>query len=269
MKKQIGIFFVIISAVAIFMSLGMTGIFFTNSKEPVMAPGMVITASNLYGVITIRAGEKNTRNYSWDGGSKTVRLYARPSRWYGSLGIYHPGGGRDVHLVVDEGMLHFCSMQEAKEWLLLNENQKDWVCSSNGLVVGWYKTQKPQSDYWAVIVEVWQIYINGRLPVNFEYGENSRLSITGYEEIPEEFSPVNLTLSFPRKINGRVFSGWVQDRMIERKIAVQEVEHVIARGKRYTKNSIPHGWTFYSLHKSSSFLMVGLDENGRVIWINN
>ena len=77
-------------------------------KELVMAPGMVIEATNSNGTVSIRAEDELKRIYFWDNKSKSVKLRPRWKRWYGSLGAYSPGGGLRVHAVVEEGQQHFC-----------------------------------------------------------------------------------------------------------------------------------------------------------------
>ena len=64
------------------------------SAEIVMTPGMQITAHTEKGEITIRAGDGFERFYTWDGATRSVKLWPRKTRWYGSLGIYYPGPGQ-------------------------------------------------------------------------------------------------------------------------------------------------------------------------------
>ena len=66
----------------------------TGKVETVMTPGMKITALTSNGEITILASKDYERSYTWDGETRSVKLGARKSRWYGKLGIYYPGPGQ-------------------------------------------------------------------------------------------------------------------------------------------------------------------------------
>src|SRR5216684_1682403 len=64
------------------------------SNEMVMSPGMSVKATTQEGEITITAGKDFNRSYTWDGGTRSVSLWPRWERWYGSLGAYYPGAGQ-------------------------------------------------------------------------------------------------------------------------------------------------------------------------------
>lgn len=112
-------------------------------NELVMNQGMVIEATNDRGTIIIEAGKDLERIYAWDDRRTKVSMWARKKRWLGSLGIYNPQGGREVHTVVEEGQQHFCSEEEALEWLAWQDKRFHYVYTSDGLVVGWYTSQGP------------------------------------------------------------------------------------------------------------------------------
>ena len=238
-------------------------------NESVMTKGMVIEASNIFGRIRIEAGEGTRRMFSWDGGSESVRLMKRGSRWYGSLGLYHPGGNPSVHLVVDEGQQHFCSENEANEWLLFRRDRMNWACSSNGLVVGWYKTKKPDRDYWAVIVEVWQVYIKGQMASNLR--ACTTRSVQNTEGAPRASGEDHSAFipSEPRLINGRLYSGRAQDLIAERGITPADVEATIADGKRLQIAPPTPGWAYYNRRTKDGMLIVILDDSARVILLQN
>lgn len=243
--------------------------FHTVQTESVMTKGMTIQASNTFGKITIEAGEGTRRTLSWDGGSESVRLLKRGSRWYGSLGLYHPGGNQRVHLVVDEGKQHFSSENEANEWLLSGQDRMNWACSSNGLVVGWYKTKKPDRDYWAVIVEVWQVYIKGQKASSLRECTSRSVEITGGTPRASGEDHTAFVPSEPRLINGRLYSGRAQDLMAERGITPAEVEATIADGKRLQIAPPTPGWTYYYRRTKDGMLIVILDDSARVVLLQD
>lgn len=227
-------------------------------NETVMAEGAIIEATNKFGTIKIEAGKGTRRTYSWDQGREDVRLRKRPSRWYGSLGLYHPGGGKHVHLVVEEGIQHFCSEREAREWLLKSQDRMDWVCSSDGLFVGWYSTKKPDEESWAVLVSVWRICINGHTLLSLGSDGKSSLNVSG------EIEPCKSTFvpSEPRVINGRLYSGKALDLMEEREISPEDVETTISkdRGARSDEERI-----LYKRRTRTGWIIVVLDQDGRVV----
>ncbi len=62
-------------------------------NEVVMPPNAKIEATTKDGNIVIKSGKGLKRYYTWDGATRSVVMWPRPSRWYGSLGMYYPGPG--------------------------------------------------------------------------------------------------------------------------------------------------------------------------------
>lgn len=254
--------------------LGFT-LFREGPLESVMTKGMTIEATNKAGMIRIVAGEGLQRTYDWNSHKKRVRLLSRTSRWLGSLGMYHPGGGKDVNLVTQEGQQHFCSEQEAIEWLKWQKYRFDWVYNSDGLVVGWYVSgsqKKEPDEYYSINVEVWQIYISGKKPSDLAGAENDKIHI----EMPykEKVSPPNIsgfTPSKPQVINNRLYAGKALDFMKEQNILPKDVEETIIKGLQNKEGGdvLQPGWDYYWLHrKFSGSIIVVLDSNGRVVRVN-
>src|SRR4051812_45790833 len=84
--------------------------------EFAMRPGETITATTPLGAMQVRADDWLERSYTWEGATRSVVMWPRDARWYGSLGIYFPGDGRHWHEhhgitrgVVQEGQQHFGS----------------------------------------------------------------------------------------------------------------------------------------------------------------
>jgi hypothetical protein len=61
-------------------------------NEVVMPPNAKIEATTKDGNIVIKSGEGLKRYYTWDGATRSVVMWPRPSRWYGSLGMGKPVG---------------------------------------------------------------------------------------------------------------------------------------------------------------------------------
>src|SRR5690606_24687686 len=134
-------------------------------SELVMTPGMSILAANDQGSIRIDYIDKYTRKYSWDGYQRTFRHQARFERWYGSLGMYRPVGDGTMHVVLQEGQMHFSSTAEAEAWIKKQERHVDYVWTKDGLVIGWKQQPRPYDGYLFFTADVWQILINGKKPV--------------------------------------------------------------------------------------------------------
>jgi hypothetical protein len=153
-----------------------------SQPETVMTSGMVITARTPEGEIAIRAGEGFERSYTWEGATRSLRMWPRRKRWYGSLGLYYPGPGEHwkmhdgiTRAVVEEGQQHFGSLAEALSWL--RSRNRDWmhyVYRDDGLVVGWKRVPSRRQ----LSVEVWQILIQGTKPSKLDGSDNDRIRVS-------------------------------------------------------------------------------------------
>ena len=151
----------------------------TGRPEVVMSPGMSIKATTPVGTITIMANDPLTRSYTWEGATRSVEMYPRTERWYGSLGLYFPGPGDHWKLhngitrgVLDEGQQHFATTKQALAWLRAR-TYMPFVYRNDGLVVGWGKVL-PRRE---LDVEVWQLMIGGHKPRRLAGAQDSRISV--------------------------------------------------------------------------------------------
>lgn len=137
-------------------------------NEIVMTEGMKITATTVTGTITITAGKGLMRSYTWEGETRSLIMFPRKARWYGSMGVYdaavgdiwqeHNGIRRGV---VDEGQQHFDNEESALEWL---KHRYECVYRDDGLVVCYSKTLGRRQ----LNVDVWQIYLGGTVPSKYQ-----------------------------------------------------------------------------------------------------
>jgi hypothetical protein len=148
--------------------------------EIAMAPLSTITATNAVGTITVKAGKGRNRCYTWDGGTRCIEMWPRTSRWQGSLGIYFPGPGEhwdDNHGitrgVVEEGQMHFATVDEAMAWLKARDRYMPHVHRNDGLVVGWKKEPSRKQ----LNVEVWQFLIAGAKPVTLPGSTDAAITV--------------------------------------------------------------------------------------------
>jgi len=145
-----------------------------------MTPGMRITATTPAGTIAITALDELTRAYTWEGATRTLQMWPREERWYGSLGLYYPGPGNHwqehngiTRAVVEEGQQHFKTGAEALDFLR-HRNYMPWVYTHDGLAVGWMKVL-PRAQ---LSVEVWQLLVNGKKPAHLAGSQDDKIVIS-------------------------------------------------------------------------------------------
>jgi len=148
-------------------------------NEIVMPPATKITATTPKGTITIVSGKGLKRSYTWEGATRSVEMWPRDERWYGSLGLYFPGPGQHweehngiTRGVVEEGQQHFKTAEEALDWIA----KRDWmphVYRNDGLVVGWMKVPARRQ----LNVDVWQLYIGGRKPTKLAGSRDDKITV--------------------------------------------------------------------------------------------
>ena len=154
----------------------------TASPEIVLTPGMEITAQTANGEIKIRAGQNYERFYTWNDATRSVKLWTRKQRWYGSLGIYYPGPGEHwksnggiTRGVLDEGVLWFKTADDAVNWIKkARSTGVDHVFTDDGLLIGFGKVPARKQ----VDVDVWQIMIAGEKPHSLPGSKNDMVSVS-------------------------------------------------------------------------------------------
>jgi hypothetical protein len=170
----------------------------SNQCEAVMVEGMSISFTNAHGSMTVTAGKEFERRYIWAGDTRTVIMWPRKKRWYGSLGMYNPGAYITGDLeqwkehdgikryVVEEGQRHFTNTAEAIEWTRHGSGKPDnldYIYNDTGLVVGMDKQprsleERKKTDFPGTLeVDVWQIYINGKKPQKLDGSKNQGITV--------------------------------------------------------------------------------------------
>ena len=154
-------------------------------NEIVMPPDSMIEATTPGGKITIRSGKGLKRYYTWDGATRSVVMWPRTERWYGSLGLYYPGPGFHwighngiKRAVLGEGQQHFDTTDEANAWLH-SQSHSDCVYRDDGLTVCFSKNLERHQ----LNVHVWQIFIGGKTPSDFQELGGDRIFINSKNNI--------------------------------------------------------------------------------------
>jgi hypothetical protein len=211
-----------------------------QTSEVVMCPGASVTVSIEDTSFSIKAPGLLTRKIETNHASRLVTLMPMSERSFGSLGLYNPAAGDSQnHITVQEGLQHFSSVEEAREWLNSKERELPIVFTSDGLVVAGRYQNRPsnvsEGPPAAMTIEVWLILVNGVRPTNLAGAHDE-----SFREIslpPRTCTkPIPFTASAPRVINGRKYSGRVIDIMNERGIKGADVERLIRTGERYDEN---------------------------------
>lgn len=148
------------------------------NTEFVLPEGMVITASNPNGTITITAGHGTERIFSGPGWKKERNLIPRDTRWYGSFGLYDPAESFSPfgRLLVDEGRLFFHSESETLKYLDEGSTYFKPVFNNRGLVVGYHVENMPGGEP-TRSVQIWQIYINGQRPQSLRGADDTAVTV--------------------------------------------------------------------------------------------
>lgn len=189
----------------------------TSRCEAVMVEGMRVTFTNSNGGMTITCGKGFERSYTWDGDTRTLVMWPRKMRWYGSLGMYNPGAYIEGELeqwkehdgikrcVAEEGQRHFTNESDAVEWIRTWGDGKklDYVYNDSGLVCGMDKQpptveeRKKNTDFpGTLFVDLWQIYINGKKPRKLDGAKNASITVSypptyDLETVTPPAQPVN------------------------------------------------------------------------------
>lgn len=189
--------------------------------EAVMVEGMWIAFTNAHGEMTVTAGKGFERSYTWAGGTRTLTMWPRNKRWYGSLGMYNPGAYIKGELeqwkehdgikrcVAEEGQRHFTNTTDAVAWVKKSGGNWDYVYNDSGLVVGMDKQppsleERKKDDFPGTLhVDVWQIYIDGEKPRNLEGCKNAAITVYyppayNMESVTPPQHPVNHDLQVQR-----------------------------------------------------------------------
>jgi hypothetical protein len=199
-----------------------------HNPELVMSPGMVISQENQLGKFIIEAINETTRKYSWDNHNEVFELIPRESRWNGNKGIYRPYwneiGSEENHAILEEGQQHFCDRNEMLDYL----RRQGGYYTSDGLLVHWEIKHNNSAPVLVLIVDITQVYLNGKKPKNLEGSRNDKISIFIPPNIIEP-KVGNFTPSCAQQIdgNGRWYSGRSIDTLLENGLSLSYIENSI------------------------------------------
>lgn len=177
------------------------------ATESVLSDGMKIFASTPNGKILIKGKNGFTRVYSGDSWSKTSTLIPRPTRWYGSLGLYDPADSSTMHgrLLVDEGRQFFSSESEALRYMQsLSGYYGNLTYNNRGLVIA-YKVIDIEGGEPTRSLTLWQFYIDGKKPTTLRGAVDKNVKIEG-GTIPETATPFPAKIGYERALGNSEYN---------------------------------------------------------------
>ena len=160
-----------------------------STPELVLGEGVRLTAKGATGDVSVVAGKGLARSYQWNSCSLNASMRARPTRWFGSLGIYDPASSFGVlsrllpwwfkcdgvsRTVVQEGQIHFFDRESAENWITRYSKGDETVWSNNGLLVKWGINREREQ----INVDVWQVCISGRWPTELTGAQDEALVLS-------------------------------------------------------------------------------------------
>lgn len=209
-------------------------------NEVVLCPGASIAVTVGDAPFSIASTGQLDRQVTTGGVERKIRLIPRTERWFGSLGLYNPGAGAaGIHVIMEEGVQHFSALEDLQYWLQSEQRRLPIEFTADGLVVAASFQARPPGvsvgPESAMIVEVWQLLVNGKPPSNLVGAHRERFNNI---RLPSQTcsSPKPFVASSSSMIDGRRYSGRSLDIMKERGFTADAVERLIKTGERTEVN---------------------------------
>ncbi len=159
-----------------------------EKNEIVLSDNTQLEANTAFGRIKIEAGPGLRRVFNWNGVRRGAIMEPRDSRFAGSLGIKYEGkppvwetAQGVTELKYEEGQRRFENMDDAKIWMQIR--RLHYTYNNSGIVVGW------QQKGSVLQVELWQFYIDGKQPVNMPNADDSAITISPLQVVPQKMNP--------------------------------------------------------------------------------
>jgi hypothetical protein len=205
-----------------------------------------------------------------------VGLTPRPSRWYGARGLYRPVGVRGTHMVIDEAVQHFASVEEANDWVRLRVRADSMASiDEDGLFVMWnYATRPPgfEGGPDAVLsVDVYQLLVNLKVPHGLDKVSDDVIVKNLDDSCDARGLESGYAPSQPAVLSGRMYSGRALDFMREMGYDSTDVERLIANGSKRQNGTSTRQDGTETVYYSKPFDrpdMVRVDGTGRIVSIS-
>ncbi|MES1927309.1 SH3 domain-containing protein [Salinisphaera sp. T31B1] len=160
-----------------------------ETNEVVLSDNTQLVADAPFGPIKIEAGPGLRRVFTWNDVRRGAVVEPRESRFAGSMGITYDGqppvwqpAEGVTQLEYEEGQRRFENMDDATIWMQIR--RLHYVYNNSGIVVGW------QQNGDTLKVELWQFYIDGKQPTSMPNADDSAITISPLEVVPQKMAPV-------------------------------------------------------------------------------
>jgi len=199
--------------VSIIIFIGLLLAYNRNSLLPftenVLTDGMKITAHTPIETLTIEGTKGTKRVFRGKGWSTVANLTPRPTRWYGSLGLYDPADSyvQDERLLVNEGRQFFSNENEVLRYICHFKKLADSaydkahngtvVYNNSGLIIVYRITSLKRGGF-VRYIDIWQVYINGKKPTSLKGADDHTIEISG-DTIPDTAKPHTAEIGEPRQ----------------------------------------------------------------------
>ena len=178
-----------------------------SDTEVVLSDGMKIAAVTPSGKILIEGKAGALRVYSGEDWSRTAKLIPRQDRWDGSHGLYDSAGSATLEnrLILEEGRQYFSSESEALRYMQrLKGYYGPLTYTNSGLVIAYkiidIKNEKPTRS-----LELWQFYINGKMPTLLRGAVDQSIEVSG-GTIPDQSTPAPVPVGYERELADSEYS---------------------------------------------------------------
>lgn len=211
------------------------------TREVVLCQGMKISVHDpaSENELVIECKKASERELTINGSKRTVNVLNRFSRWYGSYGVYTKSRWHlfdsirwRSHITYQEGIQHFCSLEEAMMWIKQIKSYATVYNNSEGILVSIRFVK--EKNLWDI--ELWRICVGGSIP-NLIADVKECIQFVGDSRLPKCYALDGFKFSEPKIVEGVYFTGRVLDLMNEHGIGCDDVIEAIQNGsiKTYSK----------------------------------
>lgn len=269
---RVRVFFISIGILSI-MGCAFVGATDSPVREIVLHPGMKVFLCDPESgnELLIECKKPSKREITMDGSKRTVKVLERSSRWYGSYGVYTKSRWHMFdsvrlrpHLTYQEGMQHFCSLEEALIWIRQRKSYSAVYYNHKGILISVRHTK--EKSLWDI--ELWQICIAGDVPENIPDAKGD-IEFSGGTDFQKCYALNGFQPSEPKVVDGVNFTGRVLDLMNEHDVDCEDVIETIQKGdiKTYSGGRKMYKYgpkTVDGFISAFTCLEVFLDANGHV-----
>lgn len=245
-------------------------------REVVLHPGMKISLRDPKSgnELQIECKKPTKRDLTMNGSTRTVKVQNRSERWYGNYGVYTKSRWHlldlirlQSHVSYQEGIQHFCSLEEAMMWIKRANSYATVYYNDEGILISIRKNE--ERHMWNI--DLWRICIAGDIPENLPDAKGY-IELSGGDSLPKCYVLNGYQLSEPKVVGGVYFTGRVLDLMSEHDVGCDDAIEAIQKGtvKDHSQNRKSYEYgpeTDYGFINPFRSIQVFTGADGRVEFI--